>query len=66
MVEEKNLNDAMSNFAQAPSSDRSDFTQLTDINAYLQQHVAHVSSNNDELQQNSFGATKPDEHDESC
>ena len=49
--EEKNLNDAIVNFAQVSAADRSDFTQLTDTNAYLQQHEAHVSSNKDELQQ---------------
>ena len=49
--EENNLNDAVENFAQASAADRSDFTQLTDNNAYLQQHVAHISSRNDELQQ---------------
>ena len=51
VVEEKNLNDAFANFAQASAADRSVFTQLTDTNAYLQQHVANISSNNDELQQ---------------
>ena len=49
--EENNLNYAVANFAQASASDRSDLTKLTDTNAYLQRHVAHISSNNDELQQ---------------
>ena len=51
MEEENNLNDTVANFAQASAADRSDFTQFTDTNAYLQQHIAHVSPNNDELQQ---------------
>ena len=51
VVEKKNLNDAVANFAQVSSEDRSVFTQLTDTNAYLQQHVANISSNNDMLQQ---------------
>ena len=51
VVEEKNPNDAVANFAQASAADISAFTQLTDTNAYLQQHVANISSNNDELQQ---------------
>ena len=51
MLEKKNLNDAVANFAQVSSEDRSVFTQLTDTNAYLQQHVANISSKNDELQQ---------------
>ena len=42
----------MAKFAQASAADRSVFAQLTDINAYIQQHVADISSNNDELQQN--------------
>ena len=50
--EEKNLNDVFANFAQALEADRSAFTQLTDTNAYLQQHVAHISSNNGDLQKN--------------
>ena len=50
-VEEKNLNDAVANFSQASAAYRSDFTQLTDTNAYLQKHAADISSNNDELQQ---------------
>ena len=49
--EEKNLNDAFSNFAQALAADIPALTQLTDTNVYLQQHVAHISSNNDDLQQ---------------
>ena len=49
--EEKNLNNAVANFAQYSEADRSAFTQLTDTTTYLQQHVAHMSSNNDELQQ---------------
>ena len=52
LVEEKNLNEAVANFAQASSAERSSFTQLTDTDAYLQQHVANISSKNDELQQN--------------
>ena len=52
VVEEKNLNDAVANFAQAPAADVSAFTKLTDTNAYLQQHVANISSNNDKLQKN--------------
>ena len=52
VVEEKNLNDAVANFSQASAAYRSDFTQLTDTNAYLQKHVADISSNNGELQQN--------------
>ena len=51
MVEEKNLNYAVENFAQASESDRSTFIQLTDTNTYLQQHVATISSNNDKFQQ---------------
>ena len=51
VVEEMNPNDAVANFAQASAADISAFTQLTDTNAYLQQHVANISSNNDELQQ---------------
>ena len=38
LEEEKNLNDAVANFAQASASDRSAFTQLTDTNVYPQQH----------------------------
>ena len=49
--EENNLNYAVANFAQPSAADGSDLTQLTDTNAYLQRHVAHISSNNDELQQ---------------
>ena len=49
--EEKNLNDAVANFAQASAEDISSFTQLNDTNAYLQQHVAHISSSNDKSQQ---------------
>ena len=49
--EEKNLNDAFSNFAQALAADIPALTQLTDTNVYLQQHVSHISSNNDNLQQ---------------
>ena len=52
VVEENNLNDTVENFAQAYAADRSYFTQLTDTNAYLPQHVGNISSNNDELQQN--------------
>ena len=51
VVEEKNLNDAVANFSQASALDRSYFTQLTDNNAYLQQHVTNISSNNDKSQQ---------------
>ena len=51
VVEEKNLNNAVANFAQASAADISAFTQLTDNNTYLQQHVANRSSNNDKLQQ---------------
>ena len=51
VVEENNLNDAVANFAQVSAAYRSDFTQLTDNNTYIQQHVANISSNNDELQQ---------------
>ena len=43
VVEEKNLNDAVENSAQDSAADRSDSTKLTDINAYLQQHVANIS-----------------------
>ena len=50
MVEEKNLNNVVENFAQASSADISAFTQLEDTNTYLQQLVANISSNNDELQ----------------
>ena len=49
--EENNLNDAVAKFAQSSAADRSAFTKLTDTNAYLQQHVSHISSNNDELKQ---------------
>ena len=52
VVEEKNLNDAVEIFSQASAADRSAFTQLIDTNAYLQQHIANISSNNDEIQQN--------------
>ena len=55
VLEEKNINDAVANFAQASAVDRSAFTQLTDTNAYLQQHVANISYNNDGLQQNLLG-----------
>ena len=51
VVEEKNLNNAVAKFAQASAAERSAFTKLTDTNAYLQQHVANISSKNDELQQ---------------
>ena len=51
VVEEKNLNDAVANFATASAAARSAFTQLIDANAYLQLHVAEIFSNNDELQQ---------------
>ena len=51
VVEEKNLNDAVANFEQSSEADRSAFTQLTDTNAYLQQHVANTSSNKEYLQQ---------------
>ena len=51
MVEEKNLNYAVANFAQSSAADISDFTQFTDTNAYLHQHIVDISSNNDELQQ---------------
>ena len=51
VVDEKNLNNAVAKFAQASAADRSDYTQLTDTNTYLQQHVANISSKNDELQQ---------------
>ena len=37
MKYENNLNDAVVKFAQASAVDRSDFTQLADTNAYLQQ-----------------------------
>ena len=50
-VELNSLNDAVANFAQASAAYRSYFTQFKDTNAYLQQHVANMSSNNDELQQ---------------
>ena len=51
VVEEKNLNNAVANFTQAPAAYRSDFTKLTDTNTYIQQHVSDIPSNNDELQQ---------------
>ena len=51
VVEEKNLNDAVANFAQTSAADISDFKRFTDTNAYLQQHVSTIFSNNDELQQ---------------
>ena len=35
VVEEKNLNDVVAKFAQAPAAYRSDFKQFTDTNAYL-------------------------------
>ena len=47
VVEEKNLNNAVAKFV----GHRSAFTQLAYTNAYPQQHVANISSNNDELQQ---------------
>ena len=51
-VEEGNkLNDAVANFSQASASDRSSFTELTGTGAYLQKHVAHISSNNYKMQQ---------------
>ena len=49
-VEEKNLNNAVANYAQASAADRSAFTQFTYTNAYLQQHVANISSNNNYVQ----------------
>ena len=64
--EEKNLNNTEANFAQASALYRSAFTQLTDTNAYLQQHATNMSSNNYELQQKKIVATKPNEHDKSC
>ena len=51
VVEEKNLNGAAANFAQDSAAERSVFSQLTDTNVYLHQHVANISSNNDKLQQ---------------
>ena len=48
--EEKKLNDAATKFSQTSAVDTSAFTQLTDTNAYLHQHVAKIFSNNDELQ----------------
>ena len=51
LAEENNLSDAVAKFAQESSADRSDLTQLTDTNAYLQQHIGDISSDNDELQQ---------------
>ena len=51
VLEEKNLNNALAKFSQASAADISAFTLLTDTNAYLQQHVANISSNNDNLQQ---------------
>ena len=51
VAEEKNLNNTVANFAQASALYRSAFTQLTDTNAYLQQHATNMSSNNYELQQ---------------
>ena len=52
VVKEKNLNNAVANFAKVSAEDISDFTQLTDTNAYLQQHAANISSKNDKLQKN--------------
>ena len=51
LVEEKNFNYAVENFAQASAADRLYFTQLIDTNAYLQQHIENISSNNDKLEQ---------------
>ena len=51
MEEGKIFNDAVAQFAQTSAADRSAFTQLIDINAYLQQDIAHVSSYNENLQQ---------------
>ena len=51
LVEKNNLNNAVASFAQESEADTSAFKKFTDTNAYLQQHVANISSNNDELQQ---------------
>ena len=55
VVQEKNLNDAVANFAKVSAEVRSEFTQLTDTNAYIQQQVASISSKNGELQQKRLG-----------
>ena len=47
VVEAKNLNDAVAKFSWESAADRSDFKKLTDTNAYLQQRVVNISSNND-------------------
>ena len=63
--EETNLNEAVDNFAQASASDRSVFTQLTDTNSQLQQHVAQVSFDKRWSPAAACSASKPNEYDES-
>ena len=48
--EDPDLTSAVANFAQASAADRTAFTQLTDTNAYLHQHMAQVSAQNENLQ----------------
>ena len=48
--EDPDLTSVVANFAQASAADRTAFTQLTDTNAYLHQHMAQVSAQNENLQ----------------
>ena len=50
-VEDPDLTSAVANFAQASAADRSAFTQLTDTNAFLNQHMSAIAAQNETLQQ---------------
>ena len=50
-VEDPDLTSAVANFAQASAADRTAFTQLTDTNAFLNQHMSAIAAQNETLQQ---------------